>query len=67
MQESWSYAKDSADFIRKIGQIRDSIKSAILVAADVVSLYPSIKDKAVLKALKNALKTENKSIFLLKN
>ena len=67
MQESWSYVKDPADFIRKIGQIRDSIKSAILVAADVVSLYPSIKDKAVLKALKNALKTENKSIFLLKN
>ena len=42
MQESWSYIKDSEDFINK-------------VTADVVGLYPSIPHKAGLKAIKNAL------------
>ena len=42
MQESWSYIKDSEDFINK-------------VTADVVCLYPSIPHKAGLKAIKNAL------------
>ena len=42
MQESWSYIKDSEDFINK-------------VTADVVALYPSIPHKAGLKAIKNAL------------
>ena len=55
MQESWSYIKDSADFINKIGQIGDIPENAILVTADVVGLYPSIPHNAGLKALKNAL------------
>ena len=42
MQESWSYIKDSEDFINK-------------VTADVVGPYPSIPHKAGLKAIKNAL------------
>ena len=55
MQESWSYIKDSADFINKIGQICDIPENAILVTADVVGLYSSIPHKAGLQALKNAL------------
>ena len=55
MQKSWSYIKDSTDFINKIGQISDIPENAILVTADVVDLYPSFPCKAVLKALKNAL------------
>ena len=39
MQESWSYIKDSADFINEIGDI---LKNVIVVTADVVGLYPSI-------------------------
>ena len=55
IQESWSYIKDSEDFVDKIGQISDITESPILVTADVVGLYPSIPHKAGLKALKNAL------------
>ena len=31
MQESWSYIKDSTDFINRIGQIGDIPENAILV------------------------------------
>ena len=55
MQESWSYIKDSADFINEIGQIGDIRENAILLTTDVVGLYPSIPHKAGLKALENAL------------
>ena len=55
MLENWSYIKDSADFMDKIGQVGDIPENAILVTADVVGLYPSIPHKAGLKALKNAL------------
>ena len=55
MLENWSYIKDSADFMNKIGQVGDIPENAILVTADVVGLYPSIPHKAGLKALKNAL------------
>ena len=54
MQESWSYIKDSTDFINKTGQIGDIPENAILVTAEVVGLYPSIPHKAGLKTLKNA-------------
>ena len=78
MQKSWSYIKDSADFINKIGQIGDIPENAILVTADVVGLYPSIPHKTGLKALKNALdkrkqkhiptgKLINMAEFVLKN
>ena len=55
MQESWSYFKNSADFINKIGQTGDIPENAILVTTDLVGLYLSIPHKAGLKALKNAL------------
>ena len=55
MQKSWSYIKDSGDFIRKIKNLTDIPEGAILVTADVVSLYPSIPHQAGLEALKKAL------------
>ena len=36
MQESWSYIKNSADFINKIGRIADIPENDILLSADVV-------------------------------
>ena len=42
MQESWSYIKDSGDFLKNVrhfGQIPDG---AIFVTADMAGLYPSI-------------------------
>ena len=63
MQNSWSYIRDSGDFIDKIKRIKNISKNTILVTADVVGLYPCISHVAGLKALKNALDArENKSI-----
>ena len=63
IKKGWSYIKDSQDFInksRKLGKIPDN---AILVTADVVSLYPSIPHNVGLRALKEALdKREQKKI-----
>ena len=42
MQNSWSYIRDSGDFIDKIKRIKNIPKDAILVTADVVGLYPCI-------------------------
>ena len=42
MQRSWSYIKDSGDFIEKIKRISNIPDDAILVTADVVGLHPSI-------------------------
>ena len=55
MQKSWSYIKDSRDFIRKIKNLTDISEGAILVTADVVSLYPSIPNQAGLETLKKTL------------
>ena len=63
MRKTWSYIKDSHDFIkksRKLGKIPDN---AILFTADVVDLYPSIPHNVGLRALKEALdKREQKKI-----
>ena len=78
MQESWSYIKDSNDFIKKAKSLKNIPQDALLVTADVVGLYPSIPDEAGLKALKEALdKREKRNIatndlikiaeFVLKN
>ena len=78
MQESWSYIKDSNDFIKKAKSLKNIPQDALLVKADVVGLYPSIPDEAGLKALKEALdKRQNRNIatndlikiaeFVLKN
>ena len=55
MQSSWSYIKDSRDFLKKIKQIRNLPEDSILVTADVVGLYPSIPLELGLKALEEAL------------
>ena len=53
MRRSWSYVKDSGDFIEKIERISNVPDDAILVTADIVALYPSIPHELGLKALEN--------------
>ena len=55
MQRSWSYIKDSGDFIEEIKRISNIPDDAILVKADVVGLYPSIPHDLGLKVLEEAL------------
>ena len=55
MQESWSYIKDSGDFLKKVKHLGPIPDGAILVTADVVGLYPSIPHKAGLEALRRRL------------
>ena len=55
MQESWSYVKDSGDFLKKVKNIGKIPEGAILVTADVVGLYPSIPHGAGLEALRKRL------------
>ena len=55
MQESWSYIKDSNDFIKKVKNLKDIPQDTLLVTADVVGLYANIPHEAGLKALKEAL------------
>ena len=40
MRESWSYIKDSNDFIKKTKNLKDIPQDALLVTAIVVGLYP---------------------------
>ena len=78
MQSDWSYLKDSGNFLNKTKNLSCLPDSAILVATDIVGLYPTIPHEASLKTLREALKKENeKSIpkedlvniteFVLKN
>ena len=53
MHCSKSYVKDSGDFIRKVKNIQFIPSNYILVEADVVGLYLSIRDDSGLKALKS--------------
>ena len=63
IQEGWSYIKDTKDFLKKVQNIGKIPQYSILVAADVVGLYPSISHNAGLKALKDALDCrQNKEI-----
>ena len=55
MQRSWSYMKDTGDFIEKIKRISNLPDGTILVTADVVGLYLSISHELGLKALEEAL------------
>ena len=55
MQESWSYIKDSGDFLKKIKNIGKISEGAILVTADVVGLYPNILHGVGLEALRKRL------------
>ena len=63
MQSSWSYIKDSEDFLRKINQTENLPENSILVTADVLRLYPSSPHELGLKALEETLeKRESKQI-----
>ena len=55
MQKSWSYIKDSGDFMEKIKRIGNIPEDTILVTADFVGSYPSISHELGLKALEAAL------------
>ena len=55
MQRSWSYIKDSGDFVERIKRISNIPDDAILVTADVEGLYPSIPHELGLKVLEEAL------------
>ena len=55
MQESWSYIKDSGDFLKKIKNIGKIPEGAVLVTADVIGRYPSTSRKAGLEALRKIL------------
>ena len=63
MQSGWSYIKDSGDFLKKIKNVGNIPENAILVAADVVGLYPNIPHSAAIKALSNMLEArEHKAV-----
>ena len=55
MEESWSYIKDSGDFLKKIKNIGKIPEGAILVTADAVELYPNIPHGVGLEALRKRL------------
>ena len=55
MQESWSYIKNSGDFLKKIKNIGKIPEGATLVTADVIGHYPSISNGAGLEALRKIL------------
>ena len=61
MQESWSYIKDSADFLKKVKHLGRIPYESILVIADVLGLYPSIPHKADLETLRKRLNEREKS------
>ena len=55
MQESRSYIKDSNDFIKRLKEIKELPKDAIIVTADFIGLYPSIPHNVGLEALRRTL------------
>ena len=55
MQNSWSYLKDSGDFLKKIKNISSIPEETTLVTANAISLYPSIPHTAGLAVLRDAL------------
>ena len=58
MQDSWSYNKDSGDFLKKIKNTGKTPQRAILITADVIGLYPSnpsISHEAGLEAIRKRL------------
>ena len=63
MQNGWPYVKDSGDFIKKINNLDSIPENAILVTADVVSLYTIIPHEVGLRALRETLdKRDEKTI-----
>ena len=69
MQENWSYAKNSDDFLKKNENIGKIPKDVILFTTDVLRLYPSIFQGTGLEAQRkriNERKTPRVD-FVLKN
>ena len=60
MQDSWSYIKDSGDFLKKIKNI-GKIPEGAFVTADVTGLYPGICHGAGLEALGKRLNERDSS------
>ena len=50
LQSSWSYIRDTGDFLSKIKQLGNLSENYILVITDVVGLYPGIPQELDLKA-----------------
>ena len=78
VQQSRSYIKDSNNFIKKLKEIKEDPKDAVMVTADVIVLYPNIPHNIGLEALRRMLNDQiNKKIgtedlikmteFVLKN
>ena len=67
MQDSWSYIKDSSDFLKKIKSIGKIPEGAILVTADVIGLCPSISHEAGLEALRKRLNERDSPKILTEN
>ena len=57
MRNGNSYIRDSSHFLETIKNIHSIPDNAMLVAADVVVLYPTIPHSAGLNSLKKPLKT----------
>ena len=55
MKQSRSNIIDSSDFIKKFKKIKEVLKDAIMVTADVVGLYPNIPHDVGLEALRRTL------------
>ena len=55
MQQSRSYIKDSNEFIKKLKEIKEVPKDAIMVTAVVVGLCPSIPHNVGLETLRRML------------
>ena len=67
MQSGKLYIKDSGDFISNIKNLENIPGGAILAAADVVGLYPSIPHEASLNALREALDNRKNSQHIPKD
>ena len=55
IQYSWSFIKNSVDFLKKVKNLGQTPDGAIMVTANVVDLYPGIPHKACLETLKKRL------------
>ena len=67
MQNGWSCIKDSINFIKKIKHLKNIRLNALLVAADVIGLYPSIPHKPEIRALKECwTEVKKKDLYCIK-
>ena len=65
MQKGWPYIKDYGDFTNKTKNLTTLLDNTILVAADVVGLYPSIPHESGLRPLRESL-YKQANLFLQK-